>query len=74
MQKQDIETYLAERGYILALKLLAGRQKDSDDILALCHQLNIQTREQAQELLDRYVPDKHFQQLSHVDDTLDDVF
>ena len=70
----QLEVFLPPKEYILALKLLAGRQKDREDILALCQQLQIQTREQAQRLLDRYIPDKQVQQINNVDDTLDDFF
>ena len=38
-----LEVYVPASEYILALKLLAGRQKDQNDILALSQQLHIQT-------------------------------
>ncbi|MDQ2715661.1 MAG: DUF6036 family nucleotidyltransferase [Chloroflexota bacterium] len=60
--------------YILALKLLAGRQKDRDDIEALCQQLHIQTAHQAQQIIDRYIPNKQLQQVSDVAKTLDSLF
>ena len=62
--------YVPSSEYILALKLLAGRQKDQNDILALSQQLHIQTRAQAQQLLDRYIPDKEVQQLNKVETVL----
>jgi hypothetical protein len=37
------------------MKLFAGRQKDMDDIQALCQRLGIITRSQAQAVLDAYV-------------------
>src|SRR5947209_17425761 len=52
-QYGPLEVFLPPKEYILALKLLAGRQKDQDDILALRQQLDIQTREQALQLIDR---------------------
>jgi hypothetical protein len=52
----------------------AGRPKDREDINALCQQLHIRTRKQAQRLVDRYIPNKQVQQLNHLDDTLDDLF
>lgn len=55
-----LEVYIPPREYILALKLLANRTKDQNDILALCQQLNIRTREQAQEVVDHYVPIEKF--------------
>ena len=69
-----LEVYMPASEYILALKLLAGRQKDRNDILALSQQLHIQTREQAQQLLDRYIPNKQVQQVNEVEDTLLDIF
>lgn len=69
-----LEVYIPPSEYILALKLLAGRQKDRDDIHALCQQLQIRTRKQAQGLVDRYIPNKQVQQLNNLDDTLTDFF
>ncbi len=69
-----LEVYIPPSEYILALKLLAGRQKDRDDIYALCQQLQVQTRKQAQRLVDRYIPNKQVQQLNGLDDTLTDFF
>jgi len=69
-----LEVYIPPNDYILALKLLAGRQKDREDILALCQLLHIQTREHAQQIVDRYVPEKQVQQLSGLDDTISDIF
>jgi len=69
-----LEVYIPPDEYILVLKLLAGRQKDRGDILALCQQLHIQTREQAQQIVDRYVPEKEVQQLGGLDDTISDIF
>ncbi len=69
-----LEVYIPEVEYILALKLLAGRQKDRNDIQALCQHLKIRTRHQAQQLVDRYIPNKQLQQLNDLDDTLNDVF
>jgi hypothetical protein len=70
----SLEIFLPPREYILALKLLAGRQKDREDIIALSQQLKIQTREQAQRLVDQYIPDKQLQQMNNVDGTLDEFF
>lgn len=69
-----LEIYIPDAEYILALKLLAGRPRDNTDIQSLVQQLGIVTREQAQEIVDRYIPDQQFQQLNHVDMTLDRVF
>lgn len=69
-----IELYLPPKEYILALKLMAGRTKDRADIRALCQLLNIHDRQQAQSLVDLYVPDKQLQELSDLDDTLEEFF
>ncbi len=69
-----LEVYIPPDEYILALKLLAGRQKDREDILALCRQLHIQTREQAQQIVDCYVPDREVQYLSNLTKTLRILF
>ena len=69
-----LEVYIPPSDYILALKLLAGRQKDRNDIYALRQQLLIQTREQAQDLVDRYIPNKQVQQMNNLDVTLRTFF
>jgi hypothetical protein len=69
-----LEVFLPPKQYILALKLLAGRQKDVSDIQVLCQQLKIRTREQAQMLVDRYIPNKQLQKLNRLDETLNDFF
>lgn len=50
-----LEVYIAKPDYILAMKLFAGRPKDMDDIAALFEHLGVETREQAQAILDAYV-------------------
>jgi hypothetical protein len=69
-----LAVYVPPSDYILALKLFAGRPKDREDIASLCQLLHIQTRAQAQQLVDRYIPNKQVQQLNHLDDTLDEWF
>ena len=69
-----LEVYLPPKDYILALKLLAGRRKDTGDILALCRELQIQTQEQAQALVDQYIPDPQVQHLNHLERTLKRAF
>ncbi len=68
-----LEVYVPEAEYILALKLLAGRQKDREDIRLLCQQIHIQTRNQAQQLVDQYIP-KEAQQINNLDKTLNNLF
>jgi hypothetical protein len=69
-----LEVYIPPSDYILALKVFAGRPKDRDDIESLCQQLQIRTREQAQQLVDRYIPNTQVQQLNQLDETLDELF
>lgn len=69
-----LEVYIPPDEYILALKLLANRPKDQEDIQALCQQLHVQTREQAQQIIDHYVPEKEVQQLSGLDKTFRILF
>ena len=69
----NLEIYVPNAECILVLKLLAGRDKDEDDILALCEKLDIQTREQAQALVDRYA-DRAWQSECVLDKTLDALF
>lgn len=47
--------YVPPKEYILALKIIAGRDKDLDDCAILFPQSGITTYEQAKQLLDRYI-------------------
>ncbi|GHO47255.1 DUF6036 family nucleotidyltransferase [Ktedonospora formicarum] len=69
----NLEIYIPQVNYILALKLLAGRDRDEDDILALCEHIGIKTREQAQTLVDRYAS-KEWQMECNLTSTLDALF
>lgn len=61
--------------YILACKLMAGRQdKDFEDIAALREQLGIHTREQAQGLVNRFFPHVYHQYLYQLPRTLKVIF
>ena len=61
--------------YILALKLMAGRPaKDHDDIFKLCQRFNVQSRAQAQRIVDRYFPSLRDQFEHRLPKTLDDLF
>jgi len=68
-----LQVYAPPLDYILALKLLAGREKDAEDIEALCSMLAIETCEQAQVVVDRYA-DKRWQQECNLQATLEDLF
>ncbi len=69
----NLQVYVPQPEFIFALKLLAGRERDEDDILALSESLNISTREQAQELVDRYA-EKWWQKECSLEATLDALF
>jgi hypothetical protein len=68
-----LHIYVPSAEYILALKLLAGREKDEDDILTLCETLHISSREQAQSLVDRYA-NSQWQNECSLQVTLDALF
>jgi predicted nucleotidyltransferase len=69
----NLHIYVPTAEYILALKLLAGREKDEDDIMSLCSMLHIETREQAQALVDRYA-EPSWQNECTIQVTLDALF
>src|SRR5579859_7322619 len=65
----------SDLGYILACKLMAGRpEKDLDDIAVLCGMLNIQNREQAQQVVDQYFPSLIHQATYLLPQTMDRFF
>lgn len=64
-----LKIYIPSADYILALKLIAGRQKDEDDIVALLSLLKVKTRQDVQCILDKYVS-KDMQDYHYVQQTL----
>ncbi len=54
-----LQVYIPSLEYVFALKLHAGRIKDDDDIKALAMKLNIQTSDQAYQVMIQYVPVDH---------------
>src|SRR6266567_7326809 len=56
----NLAVYVPELEYILALKLFSGRPQDDRDILALAHRLNMRTKTQAWEIVNKYIPDIQF--------------
>ena len=50
-----LHIHVPSKEYILALKITAGRDKDITDSKILLQQTKIKTRQQAQQLLDRYI-------------------
>jgi hypothetical protein len=51
-----LHIHVPAKEYVLALKVIAGRDKDLEDMRVLLKQTKIRTREQVQVLLDRYIP------------------
>jgi Nucleotidyltransferase of unknown function (DUF6036) len=61
--------------YILACKLIAGRpEKDLDDIAILCGTLGIESRTQAQQVVNQYFPSIVHQATYLLPQTLDRIF
>lgn len=65
-----LQIYIPPKNFVLALKLVAGRKKDMDDIDALCRSLHVTTRHQAQTILNAYIS-LEVQTHSNVEGTLD---
>ena len=51
-----LHIHVPSKEYILALKIIAGRDKDIEDSKILLQQTQVKTRQQAQQLLDDYIP------------------
>lgn len=69
-----LEVYIPPQSFILALKLIAGREKDEQDIRALLQRLRITKRRQAQKILDKYITNKDIQESEGVQQKLDPFF
>jgi predicted nucleotidyltransferase len=70
-----LEVFVPDPSYILALKIISGREKDMNDIKALLQLLAITTRRQAEEILDLYL-DKETQKnyAQDIQEALDHFF
>lgn len=69
------DIYIPPREYILALKMTAGRPKDLDDCAILLPKTAIQTIEQAQELLNKYIlPEAQEEHVEQIEKSLDILF
>jgi hypothetical protein len=73
-QYGPLAVYLPPREYVFVLKLIANRPKDQRDISALCKHLNVCTRQQAQCIIDAYIPDVEIQQFFAIPDSLELFF
>lgn len=51
-----LHIHVPPKEYVLALKIIAGRDKDIADSKILLQQTKIKTRQQARQLLNRYIP------------------
>lgn len=71
---KKLHVYLPAKAYIFALKIMVFRQKDLNDVEALLKELEITTREQAQAIVDHFVPDQRWQTEYQLEDTLDELF
>lgn len=67
--------YGPPKKYILALKILAGRDQDLADCRILLPQTRIRTRQQAQRVLDRYIlPEAQQDEAEIIASSLDGLF
>jgi len=67
--------YVPPKEYILALKITAGRKKDLEDCAILLPQTKIETPEQAQQLLDRYIlPQAQEEHAEQIERSLNKLF
>jgi hypothetical protein len=69
-----LQIFFPQGEYVLASKLMMFRPKDYDDIEALLQAYHIETRGQAQALVDRFVPDKRWQDHYELSKNLDQLF
>lgn len=70
-----LHIYLPPREYILALKIIAGRDKDLADCAILLPQTNVKTRQQARQLLDQYIlPEAQEKNAAQIEDSLNKLF
>ena len=70
-----LHIYAPPEEYILALKIFAGRDKDIEDCKVLRQQVKIETRQEAQMLLDRYIlPDAQQSNAETIGRSLDLLF
>jgi len=70
-----LHVYAPPKQYILALKILAGRDQDLADCRILLPQTHIRTRKQAQRVLDRYLlPEAQREEAETIQHALDVLF
>ena len=70
-----LHVYVPPKEYILALKILAGRDKDIADCRILLPQTHVRTRRQVQRMLNRYIlPDAQKDEAETIQYSLDVLF
>ena len=70
-----LHIYIPPKEYMLALKIMAGRDKDLADCAILLPQTTIKTRQQAQQLLDRYIlPEAQEKNAEQIENSLNKLF
>jgi len=70
-----LHVYAPAGEYILALKITAGRQKDLEDCVILLPKTTIRTRQQAQQVLDRYIlPEGQQKNAEPIENALNQLF
>ena len=70
-----LHIYVPPKTYILALKILAGREKDIEDSRLLLRSVKVRTRSQARLLLDRYIsPAAQAANAEDIERTLEELF
>lgn len=68
-----LDIYLPPAEFIFAIKVFGYRDRDFNDVQALIAKLDVQTREQAQQIIDRYIS-RNAQREYRTHVTLDDLF
>jgi hypothetical protein len=70
-----LHIYIPPKEYMLALKIMAGRDKDLADCAILLPQTTIKTHQQAQQLLDRYIlPEAQEKNVEQTENSLNKLF
>lgn len=52
----NLDVYIPEFEYVLALKLFSGRQRDEHDIQTMAERLQIHTKNEAWSIVNSYIP------------------
>ncbi len=70
-----LHIYVPPKKYILALKIMAGRDKDLEDCAILLLQTKMKTRQQAQQLLEQYIlPEAREKNAAQIEYSLNELF